>query len=131
MTLSEQLKPELDAVVHEVHTSQRESGVASPELWQRYEGVLRRVNDAVGLDVLRDAATIYQGDFVLKRAQADPITLTVVYTQDGLPIEDPIMWHDGSPDEETVYYEKYNLQTGARLTHGWVDKSSRKLTQSG
>jgi len=131
MTLSLQIKPELESVIHEVHTSQRESGEAPRELWKRYTEVLRRVNDAVGLDVLRDAPEIYDGDFVLKRAQSNPIELTVVYTQDGLPIADPLGWHTGSPDEETVFYTRFNLQSGARLAHGWVDKLSRKLTQSG
>ena len=124
------LRSEVEAITREIDDAQRGGGFASPDLWARYNEALTRVGNAVGLDVVRDAPEIYQGDFTLRRAQVNPLTLQVVYTQDGLPIADPLTWAEDT-GSESVYYERYSLASGARLSHGWVSVNSRRLLQSG
>jgi hypothetical protein len=40
------------------------------------------------------------------------------------------VWHEG-PEAETVYVERWNVETGQREFHGYVDSVSRKLVQTG
>jgi len=38
-------------------------------------------------------------------------------------------WHAGPEADEAVYVER--LSAGRRIFHGWVDKASRRIVQSG
>jgi hypothetical protein len=53
----------------------------------------------------------------------------ILATEDGLWAE-PLVWHDGpESSEDSVYYERW--ESGVRVGHGYVDRVSRRLVQSG
>lgn len=58
----------------------------------------------------------------------------VQLTSDGL-IVDRTAWHTGDPDpdERDVYYEAWTIADGKLVdrAHGWADRRTRRITQSG
>lgn len=68
---------------------------------------------------------------IVRRPRDGDIPMDDVYliaTDDGGGYE--AVWHSGPRAEEDVYVERWN-QLGFREFHGWIDKTSRKLVQTG
>lgn len=57
---------------------------------------------------------------------------TIVATEDGRHVHDPLGWHRG-PEAEWVAYERYAVRDGELILdgHGFVDSVSRQLLQAG
>lgn len=53
--------------------------------------------------------------------------ITAVLTQDGRPFVNE--WHQGEPTGEPLYYERW--EPGARVAHGWIDPTTRRIVQTG
>jgi hypothetical protein len=62
------------------------------------------------------------------------LPLSIVATEDGMAA-DTSRWHSG-PSEHSVYVERWERSmdggdAGRRTFHGWIDSTSRRLTQTG
>ncbi len=109
-----------------------EAKVAWPSLVaqmkERGDARLTPVQTGAGVGVIAVQASYGHADEAAVLAgQAEPIA--IVATQDGRHY-DRQGWHQGPSDIETwVYFERY--EAGLRVAHGYLDPTTRKITQSG
>lgn len=74
-------------------------------------------------------ASVETADGRLTVAERDdaPFTVKAVLTEDGKPVIRT--WHEGPEAGPNVQYAVYT--EAGRVAHGWVDRKSRKITQTG
>jgi hypothetical protein len=67
----------------------------------------------------------------IEAVNAGAVPSRVVATEDGRHVEGA--WHTGPDSGDEVYFERYDLEDGTvrRVSHGWIDRVTRRLVQVG
>jgi hypothetical protein len=85
-----------------------------------------------GVPVVINHASFETGTEVAAIINHEAAPKAFTATSDGRHVDDG-GWHFGEPDGDAVYFERYELDGWryVRVSHGWVDATSRRIVQIG